>query len=246
MDWPVRFDEQTAKDLIGIYLLQNPSVSQAEIAREYGVAPGLFSRFLRLDNVKVKPEWVEIAYQLSLKIDVERLRECYEDVYSSSIMYQKFAFGGDVENYLVKTYDVDDLIVIDGSQSEGNRFTAHDRVAVSVKRDESSDEEWLIRSFLRCDSSIADIAMQLTVNCSAPGKLHIIISIDDKRMLDELQSSFDKQKSAFTADILSVTYLLFDKSSRNVTYEYTDGDLGLKKRSEQGSGMNIAPSIAPQ
>ena len=149
MDWPVRFDEQTAKGIIGIYLLQNPSVS-------------------------------------------------------------------------------------------------HDRIAAALKRDESSDEGWLIRSFLRCDSSASDIAMQLTVNCSVSGKLHIIISIDDKRMLDELQSSFDKQKSTFTADILSVTYLLFDKSSRSVTYEYTDGDLGLKKRSEQRSGTSTVPSATPR
>ena len=65
-------DAQLVKDVINLFLQQNPRVSQVDIATEFELSSSLFSRFLRTDNVKSKPEWNRVAYILGLNIDLAR------------------------------------------------------------------------------------------------------------------------------------------------------------------------------
>lgn len=44
----------------------------------------------------------------------------------------------------------------------------------------------------------------------------------------------------------SLTVLRVDDEISTIINEYSDGDLGLKKRSEQGSGTSTVPSATPQ
>lgn len=65
-------DTNLVKNVINVFLQQNPKVSQVDIATKYELSPSLFSRFLRTENVKSKPEWNLVAYRLGLDIDLAK------------------------------------------------------------------------------------------------------------------------------------------------------------------------------
>ena len=74
----------------------------------------------------------------------------------------------------------------------------------------------------------------------------MIIILNSENAFEDVKQTFRRKDWRNSLRYASLTVLRVDDEITSIFDEYSDGDLGLKKRSEQGSGMNIAPSIAPQ
>ena len=104
-------DPQLVKDVINLFLQQNPRVSQVDIATEFELSSSLFSRFLRTDNVKSKPEWNRVAYILGLNIDLARYIKDTRKLIELVGDWQLIYYGSRLTCFVRDTFDIDGDIV---------------------------------------------------------------------------------------------------------------------------------------
>ena len=85
-------DDNLLRDIISLYLQQHPEKTQADIAEYLHATPNALSRFIRINTVKSKPEWIEPIFHLGLEINYEQFAlraakvvDVLEDIQCSAI-----------------------------------------------------------------------------------------------------------------------------------------------------------------
>lgn len=92
-----------------------------DIATKYELSPSLFSRFLRTENVKSKPEWNLVAYRLGLDIDLAKYirdtREVIELIQSWQLLY----YGTRIISFIDKIFETTLLMPYSSKHSPRSR-----------------------------------------------------------------------------------------------------------------------------
>ena len=78
MDW----NKLDIKLIFSVYFLQNPDVTQAQIAKELGISPIVFSRFLHSINPQIPPEWGAYMESIFNNIDFELFDKEWGNAYA--------------------------------------------------------------------------------------------------------------------------------------------------------------------
>ena len=225
-------DPQLVKDVINLFLQQNPRVSQVDIATEYELSSSLFSRFLRTDNVKSKPEWNRVAYRLGLNIDLARYIKDTRKLIELVGDWQLIYYGSRLTCFVRDTFDIDGDI------------RNYECVPYNLGTKDGG-ESWNFQYFKGEDVLASDIILNLFANTYAL-KAHIIIILNCEQAFEDLKQTFRRKDWRNSLQYYSMTVLRVDDEISTIINEYSDGDLGLKKRSEQGSGTSTVPSATPQ
>ena len=74
----------------------------------------------------------------------------------------------------------------------------------------------------------------------------MIIILNSENAFEDVKQTFRRKDRRNSLRYASLTVLRVDDEITSIFDEYSDGDLGLKKRSEQRSGTNTVPSATPQ
>lgn len=243
-------DPQLVKDVINLFLQQNPRVSQVDIATEFELSSSLFSRFLRTDNVKSKPEWNRVAYILGLNIDLARYIKDTRKLIELVGDWQLIYYGSRLTCFVQDTFDIDGDIreLSTCTPVRPNNNTSGERNYECVPYNlgtKDGGESWNFQYFKGEDVLASDIILNLFANTSAL-KAHIIIILNCEQAFEDLKQTFRRKDWRNSLQYYSMTVLRVDDEISTIINEYSDGDLGLKKRSEQGSGTSTVPSATPQ
>lgn len=243
-------DPQLVKDVINLFLQQNPRVSQVDIATEYELSPSLFSRFLRTDNVKSKPEWNRVAYSLGLNIDLARYIKDTQKLIELVGDWQLIYYGSRLTCFVRDTFDIDgdirELSTCTPVRPKNNTSGERDYECVPYNLGtKDGGESWSFQYFKGEDVLASDIILNLFANTYAL-KAHIIIILNCEQAFEDLKQTFRRKDWRNSLQYYSMTVLRVDDEISTIINEYSDGDLGLKKRSEQGSGTSTVPSATPQ
>ena len=243
-------DPQLVKDVINLFLQQNPRVSQVDIATEYELSSSLFSRFLRTDNVKSKPEWNRVAYRLGLNIDLARYIKDTRKLIELVGDWQLIYYGSRLTCFVRDTFDIDgDMRELSTcTPVRPNNNTSGERNYECVPYNlgtKDGGESWNFQYFKGEDVLASDIILNLFANTYAL-KAHIIIILNCEQAFEDLKQTFRRKDWRNSLQYYSMTVLRVDDEISTILDEYSDGDLGLKKRSEQGSGTSTVPSATPQ
>ena len=243
-------DAQLVKDVINLFLQQNPRVSQVDIAAKYELSSSLFSRFLRTDNVKSKPEWNRVAYRLGLNIDLARYIKDTRNLIELVGDWQLIYYGSRLTCFVRDTFDIDGDIrelstctpVRPKNNTSGERDYECVRYNLGTK---DGGESWNFQYFKGQDVLASDIILNLFANTYAL-KAHIIIILNCEQAFEDIKQTFRRKDWRNSLRYASLTVLRVDDEISTIINEYSDGDLGLKKLSEQGSGTSTVPSATPQ
>lgn len=243
-------DPQLVKDVINLFLQQNPRVSQVDIATEFELSSSLFSRFLRTDNVKSKPEWNRVAYILGLNIDLARYIKDTRKLIELVGDWQLIYYGSRLTCFVRDTFDIDGDIreLSTCTPVRPNNNTSGERNYECVPYNlgtKDGGESWNFQYFKGEDVLASDIILNLFANTHAL-KAHIIIVLNCEQAFEDLKQTFRRKDWRNSLQYYSMTVLRVDDEISTIINEYSDGDLGLKKRSEQGSGTSTVPSATPQ
>ena len=239
-------DPQLVKDVINLFLQQNPRVSQVDIATKYELAPSLFSRFLRTDNVKSKAEWNRVAYRLGLDIDLARYiknaRELIELIWS----WQQIYYGERLTRFIEGTFETAGLIPYPPKHLEDTEDSEKSYENMRYFLINSTNEEaWFFYYFKGRDTLASDVVFNLLSNENI-STVHMIIILNSENAFEDVKQTFRRKDWRNNLRYASLTVLRVDDEISTIINEYSDGDLGLKKRSEQGSGTSTVPSATPQ
>lgn len=243
-------DPQLVKDVINLFLQQNPRVSQVDIATEFELSSSLFSRFLRTDNVKSKPEWNRVAYILGLNIDLARYIKDTRKLIELVGDWQLIYYGSRLTCFVRDTFDIDGDIreLSTCTPVRPNNNTSGERNYECVPYNlgtKDGGESWNFQYFKGEDVLASDIILNLFANTYTL-KAHIIIILNCEQAFEDLKQTFRRKDWRNSLQYYSMTVLRVDDEISTIINEYSDGDLGLKKRSEQGSGTSTVPSATPQ
>lgn len=243
-------DPQLVKDVINLFLQQNPRVSQVDIATEFELSSSLFSRFLRTDNVKSKPEWNRVAYILGLNIDLARYIKDTRKLIELVGDWQLIYYGSRLTCFVQDTFDIDGDIreLSTCTPVRPNNNTSGERNYECVPYNlgtKDGGESWNFQYFKGEDVLASDIILNLFANTYVL-KAHIIIILNCEQAFEDLKQTFRRRDWRNSLQYYSMTVLRVDDEISTIINEYSDGDLGLKKRSEQGSGTSTVPSATPQ
>ena len=74
----------------------------------------------------------------------------------------------------------------------------------------------------------------------------MIIILNSENAFEDVKQTFRRKDWKNSLHYASLTVLRVDDEITSIFDEYSDGDLGLKKRSEQESSTNTAPFAVPQ
>ena len=74
----------------------------------------------------------------------------------------------------------------------------------------------------------------------------MIIILNSENAFEDVKQTFRRKDRRNSLRYASLTVLRVDDEITSIFDEYSDGDWGLKKRSEQRSGTNTVPSATPQ
>lgn len=239
-------DPQLVKDVINLFLQQNPRVSQVDIATKYELTPSLFSRFLRTDNVKSKAEWNRVAYRLGLDIDLARYirnaRELIELIWS----WQQIYYGERLTRFIEGTFETAGLIPYPPKHLEDTEDSEKSYENMRYFLINSTNEEaWFFYYFKGRDTLASDVVFNLLSNENI-STVHMIIILNSENAFEDVKQTFRRKDWRNNLRYASLTVLRVDDEISTIINEYSDGDLGLKKRSEQGSGTSTVPSATPQ
>ena len=190
-------DPQLVKDVINLFLQQNPRVSQVDIATEFELSSSLFSRFLRTDNVKSKPEWNRVAYILGLNIDLARYIKDTRKLIELVGDWQLIYYGSRLTCFVRDTFDIDGDIreLSTCTPVRPNNNTSGERNYECVPYNlgtKDGGESWNFQYFKGEDVLASDIILNLFANTHAL-KAHIIIILNCEQAFEDLKQTFRRK-----------------------------------------------------
>lgn len=239
-------DANLVKNVINVFLQQNPKVSQVDIATKYELSPSLFSRFLRTENVKSKPEWNLVAYRLGLDIDLAKYirdtREVIELIQSWQLLY----YGTRIISFIDKIFETTLLMPYSSKHSPRSRGldTNYENMHHFLVN-EKGDEGWFFYYFTGHDILASDVILGLQNDKNIP-RIHTIIILNSEKAFEELKHTLRRQDWRAKLHYVSLTVMRIDDKMSTILDEYTDGDLGLARRPEQVSNSDSTSTVAPQ
>lgn len=109
----------------------------------------------------------------------------------------------------------------------------------------TNEEAWFFYYFKGRDTLASDVVFNLLSNENI-STVHMIIILNSENAFEDVKQTFRRKDWRNNLRYASLTVLRVDDEISTIINEYSDGDLGLKKRSEQGSGTSTVPSATPQ
>lgn len=109
----------------------------------------------------------------------------------------------------------------------------------------TNEEAWFFYYFKGRDTLASDVVFNLLSNENI-STVHMIIILNSENAFEDVKQTFRRKDWRNNLRYASLTVLRVDDEISTIINEYSDGDLGLKTRSEQGSGTSTVPSATPQ
>ncbi len=238
-------DDNLLRDIISLYLQQHPEKTQADIAEYLHATPNALSRFIRINTVKSKPEWIEPIFHLGLEINYEQFAlraakvvDVLEDI-QSDYLWNCFidAFS---REYCMDTLRPSELSVrrIDADKLPVKYVGAG--LFFYEKDCFSGIERWCFAVFGGKEVRGTDVMGILSKLHQPVERFHVVLIVEDKKAYQDVEATLSRAK--LTDDHrTSITIMLMDKMCGSIVDSFTDGDLGIKRRSEQEDETPAAP-----
>lgn len=250
-DLRIRIDDNLLRSIITLYLQEHPEKTQADVAEYLHTTPNALSRFIRIDTVKSKSTWLEPILQLCLEIN-------YEDFATKTIRLihlleemQLGYFWNQFKLTLSKDY-LTEALSFSTPEFYATRRLAYARqysglnVSIHMAEDSSALAHWCFAVFGGKETLGTDVMGILSeLRMTSPIDQHIVLVVEGEKAYQDVETTL-KRTNLRGDRAISITLILFDKAHGIIVSSYTDGDFGLAKRSEQGSGTSTVPSAAPQ